>query len=205
MSMKPMLGWMAAWAISLLAILSACTDEQDRTLAKPDTRPSEVRLFAFADEHLADSALAAVVPEDFELTGVKRYGFDRHRKPWITVGVRMDGPVAFARAIFYVHHDEVHAREMFVEQADDSGPLAEVARGDDPQAAPWSERQLDIQNRCSVRGPDLFWCHARKGQVYLLVQSSAGGSGRDVTRDERAAAMTLLRAFGTYLEDEVPG
>lgn len=189
----------------LLVLLIACDAEERNVLNEAGARLNERPLFAYADKHLSDDSLAAAVPADFEFTGVKRHGFDRHRKPWITVGVRMDGPVRFARAIFYVHPDQTHAHEMFEDQSQDPDPRSLRDLADDPQAQPWSEEQLDLDNRCSLRIDHLFWCHAYKGRVYLVVQSSAGGpTGGGVSRAERKAAATLLNAFGLYLQEEIP-
>lgn len=192
--------------VALLLAFSACDAEDRNALEEANARLNEEGLFEFADEHLSDDDLAAAVPEGFEFVDVKRNGYDRHHKDWITVGVRMEGPVRFARAIFYVHPDEPHAHEMFEDQSQDPDlrGMGKLAR--DRHAQPWSEDALEIDNRCSVRADSLFWCHAQNGPVYLVVQSSAGWpTGANVSREERKAAATLLTAFGTYVEEEVPG
>lgn len=192
--------------IALVPLVSvACVAEERNVLQEAEIRLNEGPLFAYADEHLSDEALEAAVPEPFEFLDVKRNGYDRHGNEWVTVGVRMDGPVRFARSIFYVHPDEAQAHEMFEDQSQeaDFGGLGAVAK--DPQAQPWSQEQLDVENRCSVRADYLFWCHAYKGRVYLVVQSSADWPrGRNVSPEERRGAKSLLNAFGRYLEQQVP-
>lgn len=192
--------------IALVPLVSmACTAEERDVLDGAEARLNEGPLFAYADEHLSDDALAAAVPKRFEFVGVNRHGYDRHGNEWVTVGVRMEGPVPFARAIFYVHPDEAHARDMFEGQSQDPDPRGLGKLADDREAQPWSQEQLGIDNRCSVRADHLFWCHAYKGRVYLVVQSSASWPrAREVSPEERSAATSLLKAFGAYLEEEVP-
>lgn len=189
--------------VLVLAVCIACDSQERNALGEARARLNEGPLFAYADEHLADEALAAAVPEPFEFVGVNRNGFDRHGNEWVTVGVRMEGPVQFARAIFYVHADEAAAHEMFERQSQ----LDHEIPGERPDkhAEPWSEEGLEVENRCHVRAESLFWCHAHRANVYLVTQSTAGGStDRSATRVERKAAVTLLIAFGTYLEEEIP-
>lgn len=187
----------------LVLVLGGCTTQQARTLDETEARLNEGRLFAFADEHLSDAALAAAVPGGFEFTGVNRNGFERHRKKWITVGVRMEGPVRFARAIFYVHPEGDSAHAEFQRQVE-ANNWAPNWRGN-PLGKSWSDDRLDIPTFCSAQGNRLFWCHAYKGRVHLVIQSSAGWPiRRKATQGERRAMETLLQAFGTYLQEEIP-
>lgn len=193
------------FGIVLVLVTSTACDTQERNaLKEAGARLNEDRLFAYADEHLSDDALAAAVPEGFDFTGVKRNGYDRHGNEWVTVGVRMEGPVQFARAIFYVHPDEAKAHEMFERQSH----LDHDVPGERPHkhAKPWSENELELDNRCHVRVDSLFWCHAYQANVYLVTQSAAGWpTGRDITLVERKAAARLLTSFGAYLQEEIPG
>lgn len=187
----------------LLLVFGGCTTQQARTLGEAEARLNEGPLFAFADEHLSDAALAAAVPEGFEFTGVKRNGFERHRKKWITVGVRVEGPIRFARAIFYVHPDADSAHAEFRRQVE-ANNWAPNWRGN-PIGKPWSDERLDIPTFCSAQADQLFWCHAYKGRVHLVIQSSAGSTTRGkATRGEKRAVESLLQGFGTYLQEEIP-
>ncbi len=194
--------WVIPALLFALVLVAACTEEEKRQIDQATARLREKTLLRFAAEHLSDEDVSAAVPEPFKASGVNRNGYDRHRKPWVTVGVQMEGPVRFSRAIFYVHPSAAAARAMFQEQ---SGISAMENQGDDPQAETFSLDQLGVPNRCSPRMDRLFWCHSYKGTVYLLTQSSAGSiDGREVARKQREAAQTLLQAFGTFLEEQLP-
>ena len=77
-------------------LLLGCTKEQRLVQRNRETEQ-------FAADVLPDDRLAAAVPKGFEFDSVARNGPERHRKDWVTVGVRMTGPVPFSRVIFYVH------------------------------------------------------------------------------------------------------
>ncbi len=193
--------------LSLLVVFllaaAACESGEATRFDEAAARLKEGPLFDFAEQHLSDEDLAAVVPKGFDFLDVNRNGYDRHGNEWVTVGVRIEGPVRFARAIFYVHPDAAHAHEMFERQS----TLGEgrPGRGRDNVAEPWTESELAVENRCEIRAGSLFWCHAHRGNVYLLTQSTAGSlTGRNVTGQQRRAASALLRAFGRYLEEEIP-
>lgn len=195
--------WCVVSAVLALFASAACAPEDRKALEEANARLNEERLFEFADEHLSDDDLAAAVPAGFEFIDVKRHGYDRHHKEWVTVGVRMEGPVRFARAIFYVHPDEDSAHAEFVRQTGVGGQAAVAENGGFDE--PWMDERLDIPTFCSAQGDHLFWCHAHKGNVQLVIQSAAGWPTRkDATREERQAAEDLLRAFGTYLQHEIP-
>lgn len=195
--------WVIPALLFALVLVAACTEEEKKQIDQATARLGEKTLLRFAAEHLSDDDVSAAVPEPFKASGLNRNGYDRHRKPWITVGVQMEGPVRFSRAVFYVHPSAAAAREMFQEQSGFSA--VEDLDGDDPHAEAFSLDQLGVPNRCSPRLDRLFWCHSYKGSVYLLTQSSAGWfNRRDVTHKERDAAQTLLQAFGTFLEEQLP-
>lgn len=199
----PRVLWLAVFLCTLIAGSSfACSPGE--VIDQPGARDRERLLFAFADEHLAAKDLADAVPRGFQFLDVSRHGYERHREEWITVGVRMKGGVPVSRAIFYVHPDATAAEAMYERQsklvnADGQAGL------DDPQARPFTDGALEVRNWCGARPDELFWCHAFRGRVYLVVQSSAGWpDGRDVSPRERRAAKRLAAAFGTYLQRHVP-
>ena len=166
--------------------------------------PAEAELFRFAAQHLPDRTLETVAPTGFRVYEIHRYGRERHDGDWITVGAQMEGPVPFARAIFYVHPNSAAAREMYERQVEltDRGPSRSFTdRG--------PSRSFQVPgvagSLCGVREDSLYWCHAVKGRVYLLIQSSAGRSGtRTVDPSTKDAAVALTTAFGSFLQNEAP-
>ena len=140
--------------------------------------------------------LTAAIPPDFDLDEIKRYGSDRFRKPWITVGVRMTGPVRYARAIFYVHIEREDARQMYEEQ---NGRSKGYTDSKGRSVRRQSEPDLGLPNVCVlVPGQEMWSCHAWKAKVYLVVQATNDGSG------ERHMPLELLRAFGDVLDKNLP-
>lgn len=179
-------------------LLGGCTDKAQ--IEEAAARLRETGLMEFAGDQLSDTDLASAVPEPFELVEVQRNGFERHRKPWVTVGAKMDGPIRFARAIFYVHPNDAAAHEEFERQTGNDPAAVE----NDTHAKPWSLPQLDLPNACSAQLDRLFWCHAYKGSIHLVIQSSAGWpAGRNITLKERLAAKRLMGSFGAFLQDRV--
>jgi hypothetical protein len=193
---------------SLTIVLVACTQSDSQVDAqRPSNAPSdsESRLLAFAARHLSDEDLRATVPSGFDFDEVTRYGRDRHANPWVTVGVRMTGPVALSRVIYYVHPTADAATELYRDQVEITVDTRRfLARG--PRSRhlprPWSIPDVELPNKCGARGDGFIWCHSVRGRVYQLVQSAAAWpSGRDtITAEERRAADTLAEAFGNYLE-----
>ena len=159
------------------------------------TRGIEERLFLFAERHLPDEELAAAIPPDFDLDVIKRYGSERHRNPWITVGVRMNGPVSYARAIYYVHIEREDARQMYRRQSGASVSLRD--RRDGPRIRKAAD--LDVPNGCALQYRAEMWvCHAWKAKVYLVVQATNDATGK------RHVPLELTRAFAGVLERNLP-
>jgi hypothetical protein len=155
-------------------------------------------LFLFAERYLPDEDLTAAIPAGFELDRIVRYGSERHRNPWITVGVRLDGPV-YARAIYYVHIEREDAKEMYEgfgstarsywrDNASETG-VRRVPR-------PRSSSVLDLPNICAHPSTYSWACHSWKTKVYLVVQ--VGGDA------DRPTAFSLLEAFGEVLDQNLP-
>ncbi|HJR46036.1 MAG TPA: hypothetical protein VJ927_10575 [Actinomycetota bacterium] len=190
----------AVGLIIIMLLLGACTKEQRRAQLLAETE-------RFAAEELPDERLEAAVPAGFEFDSVVRNGPERHNNDWITVGVRMTGPVDFARAIFYVHPGAKPAAVMYENQSDnapDAWRMAQDAgarRKNTPR--PFTVDDLGIPNRCGVELAGLYRCHARMGRIYLVTESSAGGwpPGNKTTPQETKAARHLVEAFGDVLAD----
>ena len=191
-----------ALLLCLACLLPAGCDREEPNAGGSRPRVDQELLVDFADEHFPAQALASAVPAGFELLDVKRDGYERHGKEWVTVSVRMKGPVPFARAIFYIHSDSNSAESMFERQSR-LGIRQHVPGNRAALTQSWSEEALTIPNGCHVRA-ELYWCHAYSGKVYLVTQSTAGsGAGRQTSRLERRMAAALLSAFATYLEKEL--
>lgn len=194
---------MAVIAVALSFSGAGCDAKSKEQLDEAAARFERGVLNEWADKHLSDRDLEAVVPEPFEFVTVKRNGFERHGGAYLTVGVRMEGPVDYARAIFQVYPDTASALQHFefkAERADDPSHWE-----GNPLGKPFSDNGVGLRHFCSAQYDHLFWCHVYKGDVHLVIQSGAGFPGRrDTTVEERRAAKTLLRSFGEFLEDEVP-
>lgn len=186
----------------MLVVAAACDNGEPSAVDEANARANQGRLFQFADEHLDADTLGSAVPADFAFVDANRNGYERHGNEWVTVSVEMEGPVPFARAIFYVHPDEQAAHAMFQRQSR-LGPRLDIQGKRDVDAEPSSEA-LDVETRCHVRG-GLVWCHAQRGQVYLVIQSSAGRAmARKLSPLERRSAARLLTGFAKYLRHQVP-
>ena len=187
-------------AVVGVSVLTADGDREDRShnvignATSPGEDENEMLRFAL-DHLLRDRPLEALAPRGFSVQEVNVNGPERHDGDWITVGAQMEGPVPYARAIFYVHPNSAAAREMYERQVEltDRGPSRSFQ-------VPGVAGSL-----CDVREDSLYWCHAVKGRVYLLIQSSAGRSGiRTVDPSAKDAAVALTTAFGSFLQNEVP-
>lgn len=190
-------------AIGLCLVTTGCDAKSKEQLDEAAARLRRGVLTEWADKHLSDRDLEAAVPEPFEFVTVQRNGFERHGGGHLTVGVRMDGPVEYARAIFNAYPDAASALHQFEFKAERAeNPINWEGN---PLGKPFSDDGLEVPHFCSAQGDHLFWCHVYKGRVYLVIQSSAGWpNGADVTPKERKAAKVLMSAFGTYLEEEIP-
>ena len=170
--------------------------------------PAETELFRFAAQHLSDGTLETVAPAGFRVYEINRFGRERHDGDWITVGAQMEGPVPFARAIFYVHPSSDAAREMYRRQVELTGWKHHDAGGIVNRGFPEPFRvPVGVGSFCGVRADLLYWCHAVKGRVNLLIQSSArkeGASRGSVDPKKKDDAVALTTAFGSYLDDELP-
>jgi hypothetical protein len=72
-----------------------------------------------------------------------------------------------------------------------------------PVPRPFEVSGVRGDNVCGVRSGSLYWCHAWKGRLYLLTQSSAGKDGsRRVTADTDDHAAGLLKAFAALLDTD---
>ena len=174
------------WVLVCIA-LSACTSTEE-----PLT-PRE-QLVQDARDMLPDEELRAAIPDGFELDRVVVNDDEYHRKSWVTVGVRLkEGPVEYARAIFYVLPSEETAHAMYQRQSGfERIPGVEAPR-------PF-EAELGIPNVCDGYEAGLLWCHATKGRVYLVTQSTAGWPPpARVTPQELLTGRMMLEAFGGYL------
>ena len=199
--------WRAAAGLVVMlgmATLPACSKEQRLVQHNRETE-------RFAEDVLPDEDLAAAVPAGFEFDSVQRNGPVRHAKDWITVGVRMEGPIPFARAIFYVHPAPEAAGEMYEKQTEDARDMWEMFRGERFRGAkippPFVVDELKIPNQCGFEPSGLYRCHARVGRVYLVTESTAGGGpGRNEkpTAKEKRAAKDLIQAFGGLLRTLSP-
>jgi hypothetical protein len=196
--------------VVIVLSLTSCEDAKPRreTRSQNATSPGENKLFRFAAQHLPDRTLDAVAPAGFNVYEIKRYGRERHDQDWITVGARMEGPVPFARAIFYIHPNSTAARRMHERQVELTGWKHHDAGGIVNRGFPEPFRvPVGAGSFCGVRADLLYWCHSVKGRVNLLIQSSArkeGASRGTVDAKKRDDAVALITAFGSYLRDEVP-
>ena len=156
-----------------------------------------------------DSDLRAAVPDGFRATAIVRNGPERTNHSYWTVGVRMEGPVDYARSIFFVFRDDRGAKKMY---AEGTWGLRHAWRrfadraGAGPYAQPVRVPRAPTRTVCGAGTARLFQCHATHGRVHLWTQSSAGTepTGGRVTKEQREAALTLARAFTTYLVRHVP-
>ena len=184
-------------------LLMGCTKEQRLVQHNLETE-------RFASDVLPDDLLADAVPAGFEFDSVARNGPERHRKDWITVGVRMTGPVDFARAIFYVHPTARAAAVMYERHSQFAADVWEVAQRprfrDENIPKPFSLKDLAVPNICGAEGAGLYRCHAAAGRIYLVTESTGGGwpPGNETTPEETQAARALIRAFGSVLVAATP-
>lgn len=195
-------------AVLILVLLGACDGGGGAADRQVDPADLEHELSLFADLHLSDNTLEGLAPPGFTVNEVKRYGPDRHQEDWLTVGARMDGPIPFARAIYYVHPTAEAAGEMYTDQAGlTKGSWRRLrdgtfTRGLVPRPFPVLD---SIPTLCGVRVDNLYWCHGVADRVYLVIQSSAGADPaqpRTINASTRDDAIALTKAFGSYLNRE---
>ena len=182
----------------LLLLVPGCTGDDD---PKPSAE-EQADLFVYASERLPDELLEEAAPAGFEVKQIVRHGPKQTANPWVTVGARMKGPVSQSRAIFYVHADELAALALHVDQVEQTKRAYEFYEQRpfpfDGVIPPVFEIEGDgVTGTCGVRTDHLFWCHAQKGRLYMLVQSSAGDrAGKGPVTDEQVkAARTVTAAF----------
>jgi hypothetical protein len=183
-------------ALVVLLLGISCTGDDNPVQPSSEQRSE---LLVYATEHLPNDRLEETAPAGFDVKQVVRHDRERTNNAWVTVGARMEGPVTQSRAIFYVHADDRAALALHVDQVD----LTEQAyesyelrtfpyKGTIP---PVFEVEGDgVTGTCGVRINNLFWCHAQKGRLYLLVQSSAGGGEQRRITDEQVEAARMVTA-----------
>lgn len=164
----------------------------------------ELAAALFKNEELAD---AVPTEAGFSLREIIRHGPDDTNHDYATVGVQMNGPVDYARVIFFVHPTEEAAIEMSGQRlrAEDGERRALRELGKPYAFAPIAVADALPGTRCGVSLPQMLSCHAVLGRVMVLSQSSASTAElRPVTEEEITAATTLIRSFGSYLEGIYP-
>ena len=188
-----------ALLIALVLLVTGCTDDDPEPSAE-----DQAELFVYASERLPDELLQEAAPAGYEVERIVRHGPERTHSEWVTVGARMNGPVDFTRAIFYVHVDETSAARLNREQIRitkrDNERLHERPfhySGRIP--APSEVSNGDVTATCGVRSDSLIWCHAQRDRLYLLVQSRAGtypvSNKGPVTEEQLEAAGTVTAAY----------
>ena len=159
---------------------------------------TEIAAALFVDDDIRDA-----VPPSFTLTDVVRNGPAETNHEYATVGVRMTGPVDFARVIFFVHPDDAAASEMYDKELYNSRWSFQAARQSEDFRGwrPYAVANAAPGTKCSAGVDSLFTCMALRGRVLMLTQSTAGGLrlGGKVSETQLEAAETLARAFSSYL------
>jgi hypothetical protein len=186
-------------ALVVLLLGIACTGDDDHEPSAEE----QSDLYAFASQRLPNKLLKEAAPPGFNVVQVVRHDLDDDKgRNWVTVGARMDGPVYFARAIIYVLPDKESAVTLSSRQVDITERRYELEVDFRPASAKKAPAPFDIEldeltGRCGPRFDGLFWCHAQKGRLYLLVQSTAGARADPtrITRQQAGHARELTLAY----------
>lgn len=169
-----------------------------------EPRDDDVETFAAA--LFKDNELTDAVPAGFSLREIIRHGPEETNHDYATVGVQMDGPVSYARVIFFVHPTERDAADMAIRRSEALTLEWKTARdGSDEVVKPFAVSNALPGSTCGSEPAQLVACHASLGRVVVVTQSAEEGPATlGVTKEELEAATTLIRSFGSYLERIYP-
>lgn len=178
-------------------------------------RVTEAELASMDAEELAaalflDAELRDAVPSEagFSADQIVRNGPYETNHDYATVGVRMTGPVDYARVIFFVHPDDAAAKGMYEKELYNARSSFRAARRSEDFRGwrPYAVANAAPGTKCSAGVDSLFTCMALRGRVVMLTQSSAGAPelGPKVSEVQLETAETLARSFSSYLNRIYP-
>ena len=180
--------------------LVACTSPDDTAISPREAYVRDARAL------LPDAELVEATPSGFEVERVVVNDREYAQHGWVTIGVRLGEWPAFARAIFYVLPDETAAEDLYQRQrrltvqrwkSEKRDPRFLPGRPPEP----FSLASIAVPNLCGVRESGLYWCHAVRGRVYLLIQSGTSTSpfSGSYPPEGKEKVFSLMRSFGSYL------